>query len=347
MLTAGTILWEFSKKFASSNGFILLLTCILSILLVLFLIFIIIFLLYRGFFHYFKLKYKPRDFILNKTPYILGHRGIPVLQHENSIESFKLLSTYDIDGTELDANVSADGKLFVYHDYSLFRFFDIPKNIRKVSSQTIESLKISLFFENNSLTPTSIKINQAKKNEEKDFMTEESLDKGNIDKIVKLSETTIPTLEAAFEVLKDRRFINLEIKSNSLFSIGLEQKVAHLIKQYKLENKIVVSSFDPFCLYRFSKILPLIPRGLLVSKKGLPIYLKKMWFYPFAKADFIHWEADFIGTKKVKKFAEHGYKPVFWGVNSVQLLKRALKDKPVIIISDIPHILKKALPFFI
>jgi glycerophosphoryl diester phosphodiesterase len=322
MLTAGTILWEFSKNLASNDVFILVLAGILSILLVLFLIFIIIFLLYRGFFHYFKLKYKPGVFKLNKTPYILGHRGIPVLQHENSIESFKLLSTYDIDGTELDANISSDGKLFVYHDYSLFRFFDIPKNIRKVSSQTIQSLKISLFDKNCSI---------------------------NNDNIVKgeknhAGETSIPSLEEAFEVLKDRRFINLEIKSNSLFSIGLEKKVADIIKQYKLENKIVVSSFDPFSLYRFSKYLPDIPRGLLISKKGLPVYLRKMWFYPFAKADFIHWEAEFIGTKKVKKFVKLGYKPVFWGVNSVQLFKRALKDNPVIIISDIPHILKNALP---
>ncbi|MCR4422020.1 MAG: glycerophosphodiester phosphodiesterase [Exilispira sp.] len=275
-----------------------------TLALILFIISYIIYLIARL---YFFTKYKPRKFGFKNDFYILGHRGIPVLEHENTIESFDLINKFDIDGTEFDVNISLDKKLYVYHDYNLFRLFGIDKNLKETYSENLDNLKIILF---------SSKIY------------------GN--KI----ESKIPKLNEAFEKLKNCRLLNLEIKSNSLKDLGLEKAVAELIKKYELQKKIVISSFDPFCLYRFSKFLPEVPRGLLVSKSGLAKYLKDMWFLAFSKADFIHFESSFIGTPIVKQLKKKGYSIVFWGVNSVQLFERALKDQPIFIISDIPHILK-------
>lgn len=271
-------------------------------------IFILIFLLYSLAKSYFFIKFKPRKFNFEKDLYILGHRGIPVLEHENTLESFDLINKFDIDGTEFDVNISLDKKLYVYHDYNLYRLFGIDRNLKEETSQILDNLKIRLFRS---------KINE------------------------NIVESKIPELKEAFEKLKDCRLLNLEIKSNSLKDIGLEKQVAELIKEFNLENKIVISSFDPFCLYRFSKYLPQVPRGLLVSKTGLAKYLRDMWFLAFSKADFIHFEAAFIGNSIVQKLRNKGYSIVFWGVNSVQLFERALKDKPIFIISDIPHILKE------
>lgn len=270
-------------------------------------LFIISYIIYLIACLYFFTKYKPRKFGFKNDFYILGHRGIPVLEHENTIESFDLINKFDIDGTEFDVNISLDKKLYVYHDYNLFRLFGIDKNLKETYSENLDNLKIILF---------SSKIY------------------GN--KI----ESKIPKINEAFEKLKNCRLLNLEIKSNSLKDLGLEKAVAELIKKYELQKKIVISSFDPFCLYRFSKFLPEVPRGLLVSKSGLAKYLKDMWFLAFSKADFIHFESAFIGTPIVKQLKKKGYSIVFWGVNSVQLFERALKDQPIFIISDIPHILK-------
>ncbi|NMC68141.1 MAG: glycerophosphodiester phosphodiesterase [Spirochaetales bacterium] len=270
-------------------------------------LFIISYIIYLIACLYFFTKYKPRKFGFKNDFYILGHRGIPVLEHENTIESFDLINKFDIDGTEFDVNISLDKKLYVYHDYNLFRLFGIDKNLKETYSENLDNLKIILF---------SSKIY------------------GN--KI----ESKIPKINEAFEKLKNCRLLNLEIKSNSLKDLGLEKAVAELIKKYELQKKIVISSFDPFCLYRFSKFLPEVPRGLLVSKSGLAKYLKDMWFLAFSKADFIHFESSFIGTPIVKQLKKKGYSIVFWGVNSVQLFERALKDQPIFIISDIPHILK-------
>lgn len=299
---------EFLRLTAIFPYFYLLVLIFFMLILLLIPIFILIYLIYLLAKAYYIKKYKPRKFKFEKDFYILGHRGIPELEHENTLESFELINKFDIDGTEFDVNISQDKKLYVYHDYKLYRFFGIDKDIRMLSSSEIESLTITLF--------------NSKKSENK------------------ILKSKIPTLEQAFEKLKDCRLLNLEIKSNSIKNLGLEEKVAGLIKDFNLENKIVISSFDPFCLNRFSKYLPEVPRGLLVSKTGLAPYLRDMWFLAFSKADFIHFEAAYIGTEIVKKMKDKGYGIVYWGVNSIQLFERALKDEPIFVISDIPHIIK-------
>ncbi len=328
MSTVVTILWE-SKDFLLY--FFLFSFSIFLFLILAFALFLILFLIYSIAKFYFIKKYKPRKFKFEKDFYILGHRGIPVLNHENTLASFELIKKYDIDGTEFDVNISKDKELFVYHDYNLFRLFGINKDLTEFSSQELKELKIKLF--------PQIIDNTATKNQNYENNNYDTNDKDKIENLV--DEVNIPTLKDAFEKLKDCRLINLEIKSNSFKDLDLEKMVASLIKEFNLEKNIVISSFDPFSLYRFSKYLPEVPRGLLISKSGLPFYLKKLWFLPFSKADFIHYESAYIGTKLVQKLSKKGYTSVFWGVNSVQLFERALKENPLFIISDNPHILKK------
>tara|TARA_Y100001970_G_C13944012_1_gene704628 strand:- start:113 stop:799 length:687 start_codon:yes stop_codon:yes gene_type:complete len=47
---------------------------------------------------------------------LIGHRGAPSLKHENTIDSFKLALDSNIDGIELDVQLSKDQKLVVFHD---------------------------------------------------------------------------------------------------------------------------------------------------------------------------------------------------------------------------------------
>ena len=47
---------------------------------------------------------------------ILGHRGAPVYERENTISSFKKAIELGADGIELDLQKSKDNYLFIYHD---------------------------------------------------------------------------------------------------------------------------------------------------------------------------------------------------------------------------------------
>ena len=50
---------------------------------------------------------------------VFGHRGAPTLAQENTIESFKLVLSHNVDGLEFDVQLTRDSQLIVYHDYDI------------------------------------------------------------------------------------------------------------------------------------------------------------------------------------------------------------------------------------
>ena len=62
--------------------------------------------------------------IYNKKFFIYGHRGVPSLEEENTISSFEKAIELNYDGIELDAQMTKDKRIVVYHDI-------IQKNSKK------------------------------------------------------------------------------------------------------------------------------------------------------------------------------------------------------------------------
>ncbi|MEM4736705.1 MAG: glycerophosphodiester phosphodiesterase family protein [Nitrososphaeria archaeon] len=138
---------------------------------------------------------------------ILGHRGIPSLSFENTLESFQKIIDFNIDGTELDVLLTHDGIPVVYHDYSLKRF--TGKDIKVENIDYIDLKKIELI----------------------DF---------------NMKSVCIPTLYEVLDLLRNTKLINIEIKEKRRNDSRIEDKVLSIIKEYKLEDKVVISSFNPF-----------------------------------------------------------------------------------------------------
>mgnify|MGYP001278678151 CR=1 FL=1 len=68
---------------------------------------------------------------------VIGHRGAPSMEHENTIESFKKALLYNVDGLEFDVQHTKDKQLIVYHD------FDMEYNQKKykISDLTFQELR--------------------------------------------------------------------------------------------------------------------------------------------------------------------------------------------------------------
>ncbi|NJK46343.1 MAG: hypothetical protein HC933_20735 [Pleurocapsa sp. SU_196_0] len=54
-----------------------------------------------------------------KRPLLLGHRGSPRVQPENTLESFRAALEVGLDGFELDVQRTLDGVLVTHHDFHL------------------------------------------------------------------------------------------------------------------------------------------------------------------------------------------------------------------------------------
>lgn len=90
------------------------------------------------------------------SPLIIGHRGCPHSEPENTLRSFKRALDHGADMIELDVHLTKDDKLIIMHDGNLARTTGIDKEIRKMTlaeirshtaeGETIPTLKETLEF---------------------------------------------------------------------------------------------------------------------------------------------------------------------------------------------------------
>jgi len=162
-----------------------------------------------------------------KQPTIFAHRGASAYAPENTLAAFELAVHQGADAIELDVKLSKDKKVVVIHDTSLDRTTD---GSGKVADLSLASLK--------------------------------SLDAG-----CKYDETfcheRIPTLDEVFESVGGKIFINVELTNYASIRDELPEKVARSVKLHNLEDRVLLSSFNPIALRRIHKKLPTCPIGLL------------------------------------------------------------------------------------
>ena len=171
----------------------------------------------------------PLENIYQGRTLVWGHRGARAYAPMNTIPSFELALKQGANGIELDTHLSKDGKLIVLHDFTVDSTTD-GKGLAK--DMTLAQLK--------------------------------ALDAGSSFS-PEYSGTRIPTLDEVFEAVGKKLFINVEIKSESEVTDGVEQAVADCISQHGLTNSVIVSSFNPLALKRFRAILPAVPIGYLYA----------------------------------------------------------------------------------
>jgi len=71
-----------------------------------------------------------------------GHRGAPLIKHENTINSFLEAVKSNVDGIELDVQLSADKKLIVFHDLSFYNSDGKEQKINKLNYSEIKKHKL-------------------------------------------------------------------------------------------------------------------------------------------------------------------------------------------------------------
>lgn len=125
--------------------------------------------------------------------------------------------------------------------------------------------------------------------------------------------------------------LNIEIKSNKIFNAILEVETMKLIQKFGMSSWILISSFNPFSLYRFKKMDPAIYRALLVTHdKESNFILNKMWLNFLCVPDVLHLRRlDF----ELKKYAKLEVPIVLWTVNAMTEVEN-FKYKIFGVISD-------------
>ena len=167
------------------------------------------------------LKQFPKNTLLRK-PLIIGHRGVPSLEDENTLESAKHAVALGADIVENDIYLTKDQQLVVMHDLTVDRTTTATGKIEEMTLAQVQQLK--------------------------------SKNKGY----------KIPTLAEYFATFKNNPNFVLMIEMKSA-NPQLVPKMQDEIKQYKVENQVVTTSFNVDQVARAQTLLSNIPRGLLVG----------------------------------------------------------------------------------
>lgn len=153
------------------------------------------------------------------------------------------------------------------------------------------------------------------------------LDFGNGEKIPTLDQV-LETFGPTFEL------INIEIKSTGWFSDGIETKLVHLIESLGLQQKILISSFNPLHLLRLKQLRPHWRKGQLIDFSN-PLTSWTIWGNLIGAETINLNQADATPARQAG-FMARRHNLIFWTVNDEQRFAELMSWRPYAIITNYP-----------
>ena len=227
-----------------------------------------------------------------------GHRGAPSLAPENTTNSFQIAIDNNMDGIELDVQLTKDNYLVVYHDQAL----EYEGKLTKINTLTLEQIN-------------TINVNTQFKN---------------------LPPHNIPQLEDVIKIIPNGIILNIEIKSydSNLFN-NLESILVDLIKKYSIEEKVIISSFNPFIVKKTKALSKSITTAFIWSSKSY--YAYKLSLY-YSKPDAFHIDIKDVNQNIIQWVKKRNLQVYAYTVNSTEDLEKARKYGLHGIFTDNPNI---------
>ncbi len=239
-----------------------------------------------------------------QKPLVLGHRGDCAHAPENTIAAFRRALEAGADGIELDARLTRDKVVMVLHDAGVDRISNGHGRLASMTQAEVELLDAGASFD-------------------RCFVGEQ-----------------IPTLQKVFETFGPRLIYDLEIKNFDAPFNGLETRVLELVQRFGLEQRVIVTSFNPRAVHFFRQRLPLAPVGLLLAGGrlgGLEESLYRCWVSDgvlgLTSGEF---NEDFVARQK-------GREILVWGVKTAAEVCRVVKMGAAAVVADDPGMARRAL----
>ncbi|CAH2715500.1 Glycerophosphodiester phosphodiesterase [Neobacillus rhizosphaerae] len=241
----------------------------------------------------------------SQIPIKIGHRGAAGYCPENTAASFKKAIELGVDYLEIDIQMTRDNKLVIIHDPTINRTTNGKGHVKDLTLKELQALDAGSWFH------------------------------------PKFSKEKILSFSGFLDEFAEKTGLLIELKKPSLYP-GIEEKVANELLKRGLTkgdtDKIIVQSFDQNSLKRFHKLLPSVPIGVLVKKRGVKGLSNKELQSFSTYAAYVNPKITMINKRLIRRIHHHGFKTLVWTVRKkkdVHLLKRYNIDG---IISDFPDI---------
>ena len=148
----------------------------------------------------------------------------------------------------------------------------------------------------------------------------------------------IPLFSEVLDILPKNCIIVIEIKSIHLLNTGIEKKILEILKNYKIEKKCIISSFNPLVLRRVRKLNPNILTAYLWSKKDPQFIINSPLWVWLCRPDGFHVDITFLDEKLMKWIRRKKMSVLTYTIISKQQLLKALNLEVDGIIMDDPYL---------
>ena len=255
---------------------------------------------------------------------VIAHRGFGNYGPDNSLSAVKMAIEANVDGVDLDGQMTSDGKLVIYHDPNLDRLSDGKGPLKEKTLAELKALDVGFKFDE------------------------------------KFRGERIATYEEALRIVDGKVKLIVELKTSTVGSDSSENIAVGLIQKYNAYDWTILSSFNPFVLYRIKKldkkvktmfifkdvnVDPKILREIHpTDSKGIPWVLRNDFCRSLMRRlinpDFLSAEIT-VNKNTVKKLIDKGYPLFLWPPNDEKTIKQSIRAKPYGVITDEPILAKE------
>ncbi|MDQ0273463.1 glycerophosphodiester phosphodiesterase [Cytobacillus purgationiresistens] len=232
---------------------------------------------------------------------IYAHRGLSGRYPENTMDAFQAALEAGAQGIELDVQLSKDGQMVIIHDEKINRTTDGTGYVKDFSYAELRQFDAGSWF-------NPVFANQY-----------------------------IPTLEEVFKwATKDgnQLIINVELKNDVIRYEGLEEKVLSLLYRYRLQDRVILSSFNPESVKRLRELDANMKIGYLI----LGIHKNAVKIAENIGANAIHCEEAFALSQYGKEAISAGFPLRIYTVNEASKFKVLFEAGAEVIMTDYPDL---------
>lgn len=235
-------------------------------------------------------------------PIIFAHRGASAYAPENTLAAFELALRQGADAIELDAKLSADRQVMVIHDQTVDRTTDGSGRVKDLTLIELRKLDAGSHFD------------------------------------IAFRGERIPTLEEVLKAVGQMTFINIELTNYLSMTDNLPDKVATLVKRYKLTRRVLFSSFNPIALRRIHRLLPESAIGLLAHPGRNGALARSFLGRLIVPYHTFHPEFHDVTPALVKRFHRRGHELIVYTVNREEDMVRLFEMGVEGIFTDDPRL---------
>ncbi len=265
----------------------------------------------------------------NSRPLNIAHRGARSLAPENTLAAARKALETGADMWELDVGMTADGELIVIHDATLDRTSDAAfvypdRHSRDVRTFTLEELR---------------RLDFGSWFVDTDPFGQAAAGAISPEELQSYAGEPVPTLREALLFTRDRGWrVNVEIKdlSWSEGEAGLAARVAALVEELDMADRVVLSSFNHTYLERVREAAPRIVTGVLASE---PVQNPESLLRGLGASAF-HPRVSTLGPEGIARLRDLGFGVHVWTVNETEEMEALIRAGVSGLFTDFPQVLK-------